>query len=110
MNDTRAAALVATLVLTLTTAACGGSPPTGVLTGTLQRCTLHVQTETVQVIGTNGGVVATQRVTEGHIYRFVLPPGRYFISTGGPLDKAHPVVLEKAGQTVYQSFPPYVCY
>ena len=79
------------------------------LTGTLSRCTLHTDTKTVQVYGgSEEKVVATQRVTEGHTYRFVLPPGRYFISTGGPLDKAHPAVLS-AGQTVHQNFPPYLC-
>lgn len=104
----------ALLAVSLDLVACGASSPsraTGVLTGTLLRCTLHTQTETVQVYGDQDKkVVATERVVEGHIYRFVLPLGRYFVSTGGPLTKAHPDVLEKAGQTVYQSFPPYSCF
>lgn len=104
----------ALLAMSLSLVACGASPPSkpsGVLTGTLLRCTLHIQTERVQVYrDQDAKVVATERVVEGHTYRFVLPLGSYFISTGGPLTKAHPDVLEKAGQTVYQSFPPYGCF
>lgn len=104
--------MAASIALGLTVASCGGvskPPPTGILTGTLERCTLHLQTQSVQVIGTNGKVVASQPVVPGRTYRFVLPLGRYFISTGGPLEKAHPDDLLQAAQTVHQNFPPYLC-
>jgi hypothetical protein len=104
-------ALTAALAVAIALAACGGSARTkaaGVLTGMLRRCTAYVQTRTVEVTGLDGKVVATQRVADGSSYRFVLPPGRYFISTGGPLDRAHPDMLA-AGQPVHQDFPPYFC-
>ena len=112
MSQKRILAVAGIVGSALALAACGGSPraATGVLTGTLERCTLHVQPRTVEVIGTNAMVVATERVTEGSGYRFVLPPGRYFISAGGSLDTAQPDVLQKAEQTVHQNFPLYACY
>jgi hypothetical protein len=59
----------------------------GVLTGTAYACSgpAYVATANLQVYRGNV-LVATRRVPNGSTYRFVLPPGRYYITNTGNLE------------------------
>jgi hypothetical protein len=86
------------------------STATGVLTGKTRACTLYEYRQGVDLRVYRGNVVVTsQHVPANSTYRFVLPAGRYFISTGGPLQSAHPVVLN-ARSTVHMDIPSFMCF
>ena len=85
-----------------------GSDSNGVITGTVQRCTVHAGSVTISVYrGTTA--VATQSVRAGSTYHFSLPPGRYRVSTGHSLQDAYPAVTLGAGSTVHMNIPPHLC-
>lgn len=81
--------------------------PSGVLTGTVQRCTVYFGLDTINVYqGTR--IVASERVRAGSTYHFSLSPGTYRISTGS-LQDAYPAVTVSAGSTVRMNVPPHLC-
>lgn len=105
------ASLVIAAVIGLALSGCGSAStsPSGVLTGTVRACTLYADRHGVDLQIYRGNVVvASKHVAGNTTYKFVLPAGRYFISTGGPLRLAHPVVLN-AGSTVHMDIPSFMC-
>lgn len=106
----------ASVVALLGLAGCSSGPTspratTGVLTGTAQACAGLVYVPTADVRVYRGDAdsatsdvyrrvvpVATEHVRTNTVYRFVLPPGRYFV-TNSSTQFAHPFVLS-AGSTV----------
>ena len=92
----RALSVAAGIVIGL--AACGSTATTGnvgVLTGTVDRCLVHVGHDMVRVYN-DIHLVARQSVRSGQNYRFTLPGGRYFVTTD-PLVYERSVVLPNGG-------------
>ena len=85
-----------------------GSNSNGVITGSVQRCTVYAGPVTISVYR-GATVVATQTVRAGTTYHFSLPPGRYRISTGRSLGDAYPAVTLGGGSTVHMNIPPHLC-
>ena len=111
----------APLALLLVLAGCSSSPTsphaaTGIVTGTAQACAgpAYVPTANLRVyrgdaatarndVYRRANAVARKQVPTNTTYRFVLPPGRYFI-TNSSTQFAHPFVLS-AGTTVHLDVP-----
>jgi hypothetical protein len=112
--------VVGAMIIAMGLSGCGSSPPsTGVLTGQAWSCSLgHVSSTTVYVftsiyvgedsaalqrvnnLGVDSGehVKATQVVTSGDTYRFVLRPGRYVVYDSG-VGSARLVTVASKGMT-----------
>jgi hypothetical protein len=111
----------APVALLLVLAGCSSSPTsphaaTGVVTGTAQACAgpAYVPTANLRVyrgdaatarndVYRRANAVARKQVPTNMTYRFVLPPGRYFI-TNSSTQFARPFVLS-AGTTVHLDVP-----
>jgi len=85
------------------------TPTTGVLTGTASACSgvAFKLTPTARLTVYKGtAVVATQQVPNGSTYRFVLPPGQYYITnTGNPVQASDREVTVVAGRTTRKDVP-----
>jgi len=68
-------------IIAVALSGCGAaSPTTGVLTGRVEACVLHVASQPITVtVYARERLVATQRVPYGGRFRFSLPAGRYLV-------------------------------